>query len=75
MGLGFRVLAARLLLPEPVLLGHQRFDRPVDLAVVEVTSFGPKTRSAYEKQRGPRPSSDRIAAKREVREAAGEAND
>ena len=34
---GFRVLAARLLLPEPVLLGHQRFDRPMDLAVVDVT--------------------------------------
>jgi hypothetical protein len=40
---GFRVLAARLLLPEPVLLGHQRFDRPMDLAVVDVTSFAPKT--------------------------------
>jgi hypothetical protein len=58
---GYRVLAARLLLPEPVLLGHQRFDRPMDLAVVDVTSFGPKTCSAYEKQRA-RPSSDRIAA-------------
>ena len=67
---GFRVLAARLLLPEPVLLGHQRFDRPMDLAVVDVTSFGPKTSPAYEKQRGPRPSSDRIAAGWEVREPA-----
>jgi hypothetical protein len=42
----------------------------MDLAVVDVTSFGPKTSPAYEKQRGPRPSSDRIAAGWEVREAA-----
>jgi len=49
---GFRVLAAPLLLPEPVLLGHQRFDRPMDLAVVDVTSFDPKTSLAYERQPG-----------------------
>jgi hypothetical protein len=67
---GFRVLAARLLLPEPVRIGQRRFDRPMDLAVVDVTSFGPKTCSAYERQREPRPSSDRIAAGWEVREAA-----
>jgi hypothetical protein len=64
------MLAARLPLPEPVLLGHQLFDRVMDLTVVDVTSFGPKMSSAYERQRGPRPSSDRIAAGREVREAA-----
>jgi hypothetical protein len=49
---GFRVLAARLLLPETAHLGQQLFDRPVNLAVVDVTSFAPKTCSAYEKQRG-----------------------
>ena len=48
---GFRVLAARLLLPESVLFGHQLFDRLMDLAVVDVTSFGPKMSSAYERQR------------------------
>jgi hypothetical protein len=36
------VLAARLLLPEPVRIGQRRFDRPMDLAVVDVTSFGPE---------------------------------
>ena len=72
---GVRVLAARLPLPEPVLLGDQRFDRPMDLAVVDVTSFDPKTSPAYERQPGPRPSFDRIAAGWEVREAAGEATD
>jgi len=45
------VLAARLLLPEPVRIGQRRFDRPMDLTVVDVTSFGPKMCSAYEKQR------------------------
>jgi hypothetical protein len=59
--LGFRVLAARLLLPEPVRIGQRRFDRPMDLALVDVTSFGPKTFSAYEKQRRPRPASDQVA--------------
>jgi hypothetical protein len=53
-----------------VLLGHQLFDRVMDLTVVHVTSFGPRMSSAYERQRGPRPSSDRIAAGWEVREAA-----
>jgi hypothetical protein len=67
---GFRVLAARLLRPEPVLLGHQLFDRVMDLASVDVTSFGPKTSPADDKQRGPRPSSDRIAAGWEARDAA-----
>jgi hypothetical protein len=72
---GFRVLDARLLLPEPGRIGQRRFDRPMDLAVVDVTSFGPKTCSAYEKQRRPRPASDQVAAGWELREAAGEAND
>ena len=54
---GFRVLAGGLLLPELVLLGHLRFDRPMDLVVVDVTPFGPKTCSAYEKQRWRQPSS------------------
>jgi len=48
---GFRVLASRLLLREPVRIGQRRFDRPMDLALVDVTSFGSKKCSAYEKQR------------------------
>jgi hypothetical protein len=52
VGFPCRVLAARLLLPEPVLLSHQRFDRPMDLAVVDVTSLDPKTSLAYERQPG-----------------------
>ena len=39
---GFRVLAARLLLPEPVRIGQRRFDRPMDLAVVDVTLLRPE---------------------------------
>jgi hypothetical protein len=39
---GFRVLAARLLLPEPVRIGQRRFDRPMDLAAVDVTLLRPE---------------------------------
>ena len=45
----------------------------MDLALVDVTSFGPKTCSAYENQRRPRPASDQVAAGWELREAAGRA--
>ena len=63
---GFRVLAARLL-PEPVLLSH---DRPMDLAVVDVTLLRPEDVLSVREATRAANVVRRIAGGWEVREAA-----
>jgi hypothetical protein len=64
---GFRVLAARLL-PEPVLLSQ--FDRPIDLAVVDVTLLRPEDVLSVREETQAAKVVCRIEGGWEVREAA-----